>query len=97
MAVSAHANRHGSRHATAWGVATFLFAGIIVPFYFVRYWLRNAGRRAWRNSGCAAGITLEAVLRRPRSPTYVLVRGLPASLHRSLQRARRRALFRETS
>ena len=41
MAVFAHANRHGSRHATAWGVATFLFAGIVVPFYFVRYWLRK--------------------------------------------------------
>ena len=40
MAVFAHANRHGSRHATAWGVA-FLFAGIVVPFYFVRYWLRK--------------------------------------------------------
>jgi Zn-dependent protease len=41
MAVFAHASRHGSRHATAWGVATFLFAGIVVPFYFVRYWLRR--------------------------------------------------------
>jgi hypothetical protein len=39
MAVFAHASRHGSRHATAWGIATFLFAGIVVPFYFVRYWL----------------------------------------------------------
>jgi uncharacterized membrane protein YdjX (TVP38/TMEM64 family) len=39
MAVFAHANRHGSRHATAWGVATFLFAGIVVPLYFVRHWL----------------------------------------------------------
>jgi uncharacterized membrane protein YdjX (TVP38/TMEM64 family) len=43
MAVFAHANRHGSRHATAWGVATFLFAGIVVPFYFVRYWLHRRG------------------------------------------------------
>jgi hypothetical protein len=41
MAVFAHASRHGSRHATAWGMATFLFAGIVVPFYFVRYWLRR--------------------------------------------------------
>jgi hypothetical protein len=39
MAVFAHANRHGSRHATAWGIATFLFAGIVVPFYFLRFWL----------------------------------------------------------
>jgi uncharacterized membrane protein YdjX (TVP38/TMEM64 family) len=43
-AVFAHASKHGSRHATAWGVATFLFAGIVVPVYFVRYWLRR-GRR----------------------------------------------------
>jgi uncharacterized membrane protein YdjX (TVP38/TMEM64 family) len=41
MAVFAHASKHGSRHATAWGVATFLLAGIVVPFYFVRYWLRR--------------------------------------------------------
>jgi len=41
MAVFAHAAKHGSRHPTAWGVATFLFAGIVVPFYFVRYWLRR--------------------------------------------------------
>jgi hypothetical protein len=41
MGVFSHATRHGSSHATAWGVATFLFAGIVVPFYFVRYWLRS--------------------------------------------------------
>ena len=41
MLVFSHANRHGSRHATAWGVAAFLFAGIVVPLYFVRYWLRR--------------------------------------------------------
>jgi uncharacterized membrane protein YdjX (TVP38/TMEM64 family) len=38
-AVFAHANKHGDRHATAWGVATFLFAGIVVPVYLIRYWL----------------------------------------------------------
>jgi hypothetical protein len=38
-AVFAHANRHGSKHATAWGVATFLAAGVAVPLYFIRYWL----------------------------------------------------------
>jgi Zn-dependent protease len=41
MAVFAHASRHGSRHATAWGVATFLLAGIVVPVYFIRYLLRR--------------------------------------------------------
>lgn len=39
MAVFAHASRHGSQHATAWGVATFLFAGIAVPVYIIRYLL----------------------------------------------------------
>jgi hypothetical protein len=43
-AIFAHASKHGSRHATAWGVATFLFAGIVVPVYLVRYLLRR-GRR----------------------------------------------------
>jgi hypothetical protein len=36
-----HADRHGSTHATAWGVAAFLAAGIVVPVYLVRYWLRR--------------------------------------------------------
>ena len=41
--VFAHASRHGSRHATAWGVAAFLLAGVAVPVYFIRHWAR--GRR----------------------------------------------------
>ena len=45
MGVFAHANRRANRHATAWGVATFLFAGVAVPLYFVRYWL-SRGRRS---------------------------------------------------
>jgi hypothetical protein len=46
LAVFSHAQRHGDRHATAWGVAVFLFAGLFVPLYLVRVWLRNrqAGR-----------------------------------------------------
>ncbi len=40
----AHADRHGSRHATAWGVGAFLAAGVVVPVYFVRYWLRKRRR-----------------------------------------------------
>ena len=39
LLVFTHAQRHGSKHATAWGVAAFLAAGIVVPVYFVRYWL----------------------------------------------------------
>ena len=43
MAVFAHANKRGNRHATAWGIATFLFAGIAVPVYVIRYWLSTRG------------------------------------------------------
>jgi len=45
LAVFAHADRHGNRHATAWGIATFLAAGIVVPLYFIRYWLRSRRKR----------------------------------------------------
>ena len=34
-----HASRHGSRHATAWGVGAFLIAGLVVPLYVISYWL----------------------------------------------------------
>jgi hypothetical protein len=44
MAVFSHASKHGNKHATAWGVATFLAAAVAVPLYFLRYWLRR--RRA---------------------------------------------------
>ena len=41
MATFAHADRNGSAHATAWGVGAFLAAGIVVPVYFLRFWLRK--------------------------------------------------------
>jgi hypothetical protein len=41
MAVFAHADRRGNKHATAWGIATFLALGVAVPLYFIRYWLRT--------------------------------------------------------
>ena len=44
MAVFAHANKRGNRHATAWGVAVFLAAGIALPLYFLRYWLSTRRR-----------------------------------------------------
>jgi hypothetical protein len=44
MAIFAHASKHGSRHATAWGVATFLAAAIAVPLYFLTYWLSRRRR-----------------------------------------------------
>ena len=44
MATFAHADKHGSTHATAWGVGAFLAAGIVVPIYVVRVWLRKRSR-----------------------------------------------------
>jgi len=44
MAVFAHADKNGNKHATAWGIATFLVAGVAVPLYFIRHWLRNRRR-----------------------------------------------------
>lgn len=44
MGVYAHAERHGSKHATAWGLAAFLMAGVVVPLYFLRYWLLRRRR-----------------------------------------------------
>lgn len=41
MGVFAHASKHGSRHPTAWGIATFLAAGVAIPVYFVRFWIRR--------------------------------------------------------
>jgi predicted acyltransferase len=43
-AIFAHASKHGSKHATAWGVATFLAAAIAVPLYFLNYWLKRRRR-----------------------------------------------------
>jgi glycerol uptake facilitator-like aquaporin len=37
-----HADRHGSRHATAWGLFTFLAALVAIPLYFSNYWLSKA-------------------------------------------------------
>lgn len=48
MAVFAHASKHGSKRATAWGIAAFLFAGIAVPVYFIRYWLSTRSRDSRR-------------------------------------------------
>ena len=41
MAVFWHASKHGSRHATAWGIAVFLFAGIAIPVYIVNLLLNR--------------------------------------------------------
>ncbi len=42
--VFAHASKHGNRRATAWGIAAFLASGIVVPVYFVRFWLQQRRR-----------------------------------------------------
>ncbi len=36
-AVFLHAERHGSKHATAWGICTFLLAAVTVPVYLLHY------------------------------------------------------------
>ena len=41
MATFAHADKNGSPHATAWGVGAFLAAGVVVPIYLIRFWLRK--------------------------------------------------------
>lgn len=38
MLIFRHADRHGSRHPTAWGLFTFLAALIAIPLYFLSYW-----------------------------------------------------------
>ena len=45
MAIFAHANKHNNKHATAWGIATFLFAAIAIPIYLILYWRSKSGRR----------------------------------------------------
>lgn len=41
LATFAHADRHGSPHATAWGIGAFLAASVVVPVYLIRIWLRK--------------------------------------------------------
>jgi heme/copper-type cytochrome/quinol oxidase subunit 4 len=41
MLIFRHADRRGNRHATAWGIFTFLAVSIAIPIYFIRYWLRT--------------------------------------------------------
>jgi len=46
IAVFLHANKHGSRHATAWGVGVFLFFGLVAPIYVIHH--RIARRKQGR-------------------------------------------------
>ena len=45
LLVFSHASRHGSRHATAWGVIAFLFAGLGVATYFGHFFWTRRRRR----------------------------------------------------
>jgi len=44
MLIFRHADKHGSHHATAWGIFTFLAVAIVIPLYFLNYWLRARRR-----------------------------------------------------
>jgi hypothetical protein len=35
IAVFLHADKHGSRHTTAWGIGVFLFMGLVLPIYVI--------------------------------------------------------------
>ena len=45
IAVFLHANKHGSRHATSWGIGVFLFLIVFLPAYLVHTRLRRRVRR----------------------------------------------------
>ncbi len=45
LAVFRHAERHGSRHATAWGISVFLVFLLALPLYIVySLWSRRRAR-----------------------------------------------------
>ncbi len=43
VAVFLHADKHGSRHTTAWGIGVFLFLGLVLPIYLIHVF-RNRRR-----------------------------------------------------
>jgi hypothetical protein len=38
LLVFLHANKRGSKHATAWGISVFLFLAIALPVYVIHSW-----------------------------------------------------------
>jgi hypothetical protein len=38
LLVFLHANKRGSKHATAWGISVFLFLAIALPVYAIHTW-----------------------------------------------------------
>jgi hypothetical protein len=45
LALFAHADRNGNKHATAWGIGAFLLAGVVVPLYVILTWSRRRKQR----------------------------------------------------
>lgn len=45
IAVFLHANRHGVRHATAWGAGVFLALAIALPLYVIHYRRQRSSRQ----------------------------------------------------
>jgi hypothetical protein len=41
LLVFLHANKRGSKHATAWGISVFLFLAIALPAYAIHNWRRK--------------------------------------------------------
>jgi MFS family permease len=41
LLVFGHADRHGNRRATAWGVVTFFFGFFAVAVYFARFYMHR--------------------------------------------------------
>ncbi|MEY2452849.1 MAG: hypothetical protein QOD92_2423 [Acidimicrobiaceae bacterium] len=39
--VFTHATKHGSKHATAWGIGTFLLMIVVLPAYVLHVWRRK--------------------------------------------------------
>jgi hypothetical protein len=43
VGVFTHANKHGTKHATAWGIGTFLFLIVVLPAYVFYNWRKTPG------------------------------------------------------
>jgi membrane protein YdbS with pleckstrin-like domain len=47
IGVFLHANRHGSRHATAWGAGVFLILIVFLPLYIAHYRMTRKRQRRY--------------------------------------------------
>ena len=41
IAVFFHADRHGSKHTTAWAIGVFLFLAVVLPIYVIHAYRRR--------------------------------------------------------